>query len=118
MSDTDISIFPLQVEGLGQFLFRRRRMRLDIACNVERARLTEGVRLDPFTYNFVNAIAELKVLLVEAPDGSGMQPDELDELDTFDDEAYAKVIKVWSALDDKEQTFRKGTSASKQEGRA
>lgn len=111
MSESDLNVFPLPIEGMGQFIFRRRRLGLDIKISVERARMSEGVALDPYTATFVNAIAELKHLLVEAPEGCDIQPGELDDLDTFDDEMHGRVLKVWSALVDKEQTFRKRTRA-------
>lgn len=116
MSEQELNIFAADVEGIGQFWFRRRRLGLDMKISVERARLSEGVALDPLTSVFFVAIADLKVLLVEAPAGCDIQPGKLDELDTFDDSVYGRVLKVWEALTEKEATFRKGSPAGGQSG--
>jgi len=111
MSDQNINVVAVPVEGLGQFLFKRRAMRQEMAIRVEQARLTEGVSLDEFTELYFEAFATLKVLLVEAPEASGLASHELDGLDPFDDDSYAKVLKVWRALRQKEETFRRARKA-------
>ena len=95
--------FTVSVDGVGDFTFLRRTIRLNIAISVEQSRLGEGVDLDADLTIFIAAVAALKVLTVEAPKGW-----DLDKLDTFDEESYDKIISVWGVLRDKENTFRKG----------
>jgi hypothetical protein len=104
MSETESSQFVEPVEGIGTFTFARRNMRLEIKSAVERKRLSEGEELDGFTALFVEAVADLKVLIVEGPDG--WSPSQIDDMNPFDDATYGRVLKVWSALRGKEETFR------------
>jgi hypothetical protein len=105
MSESTSNVFVETVDGVGQFTFRRRTMRLEFATQAERARLSEGAPVTPYMAMFIEAFADLKVMLVDPPDGWG--PEALDELDPFDDAVYGRVLKVWSALRGKEETFRK-----------
>lgn len=110
--------FVITVEGIGAFTFSKRTLRSGFAISAEYARLTEGEPLDALTRHFAEAVAALKVLTVDAPDG--WAPAALDDLSPFDDEAYANLLKVWGALSDKEETFRrpgaKGKSGGEDEG--
>lgn len=113
MSETTAPLV-VPVEGIGTFVFSPRRLRQEIAINVEFARLSEAVTLDGFTSMFVRAVAELKVLTLEAPDG--WQPAQLDDLDAYDDATYGRLLKVWHALTDKEESFRRDRKASQTSG--
>lgn len=95
--------YPVTVEGVGEFLFARRNMRNNIAIGVETQRLSEGVELDDWLGIFVTAMSTLKVLTISAPPKWN-----LDELDPFEVESYSRVIKVWEALRQKEEGFRRG----------
>ncbi|MFD3263214.1 hypothetical protein [Phenylobacterium ferrooxidans] len=110
--------FVITVEGIGAFTFSKRTLRSGFAISAEYARLTEGEPLDALTGRFAEAVATLKILTVAAPDG--WAPSDLDDLSPFDDEAYANLVKVWSALSEKEETFRrpgaKGKSSGEGEG--
>ena len=99
--------FTLPVEGIGEFTFRRRTIRLNIAIGVEQTRLSEGVTLDKDFALFVEAVATLKVLTSEAP-----KDWDVDAMDVFDDDSYAHVMEVWSALREKEATFLKRPPAA------
>lgn len=109
--------FVLPVDGLGTFTFAKRNFRDEIACSVEYARLTEGEAaiLDEGTLLYCSALSDLKVLTVTAPDG--WKADQLDDLDPFDENDYARVLKVWGALRDKEKTFRRGAGQGGEAGR-
>jgi hypothetical protein len=114
MRESKTTDFVADVEGVGQFVFGRRGMRDEIRCSVELRRLTEGVPVDGETLVFLRAIADLRVMTVAAP--PGWNPEELDDLDPFEDTAYANVLKCWEALRDKEETFRVARKAEPQGG--
>jgi hypothetical protein len=101
----DVDVFVETVKGVGDFTFRRRNMRWELKTRVEFRRLSEGEQLDEMTTLFIEAIADLKVLIVSGP--AGWTPQGLDDMDPFDDATIGKVLKVWSALRGKEETFRK-----------
>jgi hypothetical protein len=98
--------FTVTVDGLGEFVFARRNMRRNIAIGVETSRLNEGVDVGEFLEVFIAATATLKCLTVSAPDGW-----DIDEMDPFEADSYSKVMSAWSALRDKEESFRKGAEA-------
>lgn len=103
--------FVITVEGIGAFTFSKRTLRSGFAIAAEYARLTEGEPLDALIGRFAEAVATLKVLMVDAPAGWG--PADLDDLSPFDDATYANLLKVWGALSDKEETFRRPGAKSK-----
>lgn len=111
MSESETNVFVETVEGIGQFTFRQRNMRLEIQAKVERQRLSEGVALegDAFLAMFIEAIADLKIMIVDGP--PGWKPADLDELDPFDDESYTRTLTIWGALRGKEETFRRARKA-------
>lgn len=97
-SSTD---FLVPVEGVGDFVFGRRKMADHLKINVEYARITEGVTPTPWLDTVASWIATLRVLAVRLPEGF-----DLDELDPLDEETYAKLLKINSALRAKEDSFR------------
>lgn len=106
MSESNLNVEVTQVEDIGQFTFLKRNMFVEIKTKVERARLSEGVELDPFLAMFTEALADLRVMLVDPP--KGWAPADLFALDPFDDASYERVLKVWSAIRGKEESFRSG----------
>lgn len=107
-SNTD---FTVPVEGVGTFVFGRRKMADHIKVNVEYARMTEGVEPTPWLDMVATWLSVLKVLTVRAPEGFVV-----DELDPLDDETYGKLLKVHAALRAKEDSFRLGSKASGEGG--
>lgn len=96
--------FVVPVDGIGTFTFAKKTMRDQIAIEVEYSRLTEGIEtVTNFLWNLASSVSVLKVLTVTAPDGWN-----LDALDPEEPESYDKLMKVWSALRDKQASFRKG----------
>lgn len=104
--------FPVDVEGVGTFVFGRRRMADEIRIHVEYSRLTEAVAPTPWLDSVATWLATLRVMMVRAPDGFV-----LDELDPLDDETYEKLLKTHAALVAKEASFRRGPAAKGEAGR-
>lgn len=103
--------FQIPVDGIGTFTFARRRMRDEMAIAAEFSRLTEGVETPtPYLASVAGWISTIKVLTVEAPEGWDM-----DSMDPLDEDTYAKLVKVHTALREKEASFRGG---AKQDGEA
>lgn len=97
--------FQATVDGIGTFTFAKRRMRDELAIASEFSRLTEGVEM-PTTYlsSVAGWISTLKVLTVRAPDDW-----DIDEMDPLDPDTYEKLVKVHTALREKEGSFRSGS---------
>lgn len=93
--------FDVPVEGIGIFRFAKRTMRDEIKIQVEYARLIEGVTPTEWLALVCGWIASLRTLTVQAPDGW-----DIDEMDPLEDETYARLQKVHSALVAKERSFR------------
>lgn len=108
--------FILPVDGLGTFTFAKRNFRDEIAIAVEFGRLSEGESetLGDNLRMFCSAMADLKVLTVDGPER--WRPAQLDDLDPFDPQDYADMLKVWGALRDKEKTFRRGAGQGGEAG--
>lgn len=98
-TDTLRTVF---VEGEGQFVFHVRRMKFQIPIEVEYSRLTQGIPITTeFLARMAGAMADLKVLTAESPDGWS-----LDDMDAWDGDAFDRIMKVWDALRDDEARFR------------
>lgn len=95
------SDFPVQVEGIGTFIFGYRKLQDELRIQVEYARITESVPATVWLFNLATYISALRVLLVKAPDGW-----DLDELDPLDEETFIQIERVFSALRAKEDSFR------------
>lgn len=107
--------FQVEVEGIGTFTFARRAMRDHIKIAVEFSKLTDGVETPSRNLEFIaDIIATLRVLTVEAPDGWDM---DLDKLDPLDDDTFPRILKVFTALREKELSFRQDKDGGKQKNR-
>lgn len=107
-SNPKASDFPLDVEGVGHFIFATRDMRTEMRIAAEYSRLTEGVDTPTtFLAQMATWMSVLKVLTVEGPAGWNV-----DALDPLDQDTYDKIIKVYAALRAKEQSFRGGAPAA------
>lgn len=106
MHSASATDFYIEVEPHGTFTFARRTMRDELRILAEVSRLTEGLE-NPTNQLSVLAgwIAPLKVLTVKAPDGW-----DIDTMDPLDPAVYEKLIKVYGALRDKEDSFRPGAA--------
>jgi hypothetical protein len=95
--------YPLSVEKIGDFRFRKRKVPDQIRIQADAVRLMGGVSDDPDLTDFAMAWSTLKTLAVAMPEGFDM--DEMDPLDSADTD---RVWAVWRALRVEEAKFRKG----------
>lgn len=102
--DASGSDFYVDVEGIGKFSFARRAMRDVYRIRGLYGSLTDGFYDEVGNFADLSALgyATIKVLVVSQPDGFDI--DKLDPL--LDDDCDAKVMKVFSALREKELSFR------------
>lgn len=94
--------FTVPVEGVGTFTFARRTMRDEIKIQVEYARILDGVTPTAWLEAVGGWLSVLRVLTVRAPEGW-----DLDALDPLEADDYAKLNRVYSALVEKERSFRR-----------
>lgn len=103
------------VEGIGTFTFAMRTIGNQFKIESEYCRLTEGISdVTIFLGNLAESVSDLSVLVVSGPKGWASREDILAK-DAFVPETYAEIRKVWSALRDKEASFR-GLTPKPQEG--
>ncbi|QNJ57326.1 hypothetical protein Dolphis_19 [Pseudomonas phage Dolphis] len=102
--------FTVDVEGVGSFTFARRTMRDEIKIQRVFASIIDGVEPTAWLAQVGGWISDLNVLTVTAPDGW-----DIDGMDPLDDDTYAQMAKVHTALRDKERSFR-SKPASNSEG--
>lgn len=108
------SDFPIDVEGVGTFLFGRRTMADEIKIHVEYARLTEAVQPTPWLDQVATWLSTLKVMTVRFPDGF-----DIEALDPLEDDTYQKLMRIHAAFIAKESSFRRGSGkASEASGEA
>jgi hypothetical protein len=93
--------FNVSVDGIGAFVFARRKMADEIKIQVEYSRLIEGVEPTYWLSTVAGWIAAFKVLTVVAPENW-----DIDEMDPTDDVTYANMNAVHKALCAKEGSFR------------
>lgn len=95
--------YQLKVEGLGDFVVSKRRMRDEFAIAAEYSRLTEGVPTPTdFLHFYARAFATIKTLVVQAPSGWNVE-----ELDPNEESSYAQMIAVFDAIRAREDDFRR-----------
>jgi hypothetical protein len=98
--------YPLDVEDIGRFVFRKRRVPDQVKIEAAAHRMTDGPIDDVDLQNVCIAYQTLKHLTVESPEGW-----DLEDIDPLDAEDTAKMWKVWGALREQEGRFRKGAGA-------
>jgi hypothetical protein len=96
--------FPVEVEGMGRFIFARKTMRDVYAIRGEYAAVTSNNFTEEGGFADIGALAfiTLNRLMVSAPsdfDLAGLDP-------VTDDDAEPKIVKVFLALREKELSFR------------
>jgi hypothetical protein len=95
---------PVDVEGVGRFVFRKRRVPDQVKIQVEYQEAKgEAQMLPEWMWDALNAWCALKVLTVQAPPGW-----DLDEIDPSDGEQTGRLVAVWEALREAEKRFRAG----------
>lgn len=109
--EPSVKDFTVQVKGVGNFVFARRSLADEISIQVEYSRITQGVPSPTLAlFTLALAMATIRVLMVECPDGWDM-----DALDPLDDDEFEQIERVFTALRAKEDTFRKRPRAGSQE---
>lgn len=107
------SDFTVPVEGVGEFVFGRRKMADHMKIEVEYARITEGVMPTPWLDKLATWQATIRILAVRVPDTFNME-----EMDPLEEKTYADLSKVFFALREKEDSFRRGPQVQGQAGGA
>lgn len=105
--------FSVDVEGVGRFVFGRRRMADEMKIHVEYARLTEAVEPTPWLDSVATWLSTLKIMTVVAPPEFAIE-----DMDPLDDETYKKLGRVYSALAEKEGSFRRDKNQASEAGGA
>lgn len=101
--------FRVPVEGVGDFVFGKRTMSDEIAIQVDFARMIQGVEPTNWLVVVCGALSDLRALTVSMPDSW-----DLETLDPLDEDAYSNLVKVHSALREKEQSFRRAKREANQ----
>lgn len=94
--------FIVDVKGEGRFTFARRTMADEIEIQREYARHAGGVEPTVWLATLAEYLSTLAVLTVEAPDSW-----DVDAMDPLDDETYKRLGRVFAALRERENTFRR-----------
>lgn len=103
------SDFTVDVEGVGRFTFARRTMRDELAIQREYSDILQGVIPTDWLATVGGWMSTLRVLTVHAPTDWV-----LDDLDPTDTATYEKMVRVHSALVEKERSFRCGSEPAGQ----
>ena len=99
--ESQVSDFDVQVEGVGRFVFARRTLADELEVQREYARIIDGVTPTDWLSTMAGWLSVLRTITVRAPAGW-----DLETLDPLDEGTYAKIHKVYTALRDKERSFR------------
>jgi hypothetical protein len=97
--------FPVEVDGIGSFIFKARTLRSQFLIEAEASRVMGGPCADEALRQGAIQLATLLVLTVEAPQGW-----DLEALDPLIPEDIAKVFTVHRRLREVEAGFRPGSS--------
>jgi len=98
--NTKSDTFSVTVPEIGDFVFKRRNMRVGFAIMCEEARLlgADAAPVDETTRICVRAYASLKVQTVEAPEGWNLD----------DTVSYRRLVEVWTTLRTAEDAAKGG----------
>lgn len=97
------------VEGVGRFRFGRRMLADELQIQRKYAEYVGGVEPTAWLAMLGEYLSTLIVLTVEAPEGW-----DIDNMDPLDNETYAKLARVFTALREREERFRSGATAQGQ----
>jgi len=102
MSATDRT-YPVSVDGVGDFIFRRRIMRDQFRIHADTMRILGGPVSDAMLWNSAAAMATIGVLMVSGPTRDW----NVETLDPLDADDVATLYKVHGRLLGEEETFRR-----------
>ncbi|EAM1616323.1 hypothetical protein EU642_22060 [Salmonella enterica] len=94
------------LEGIGRFRFARRKMADEMQIQRLFAEYTGGVEPTAWLLTLGEYLSTLRVLTVQAPDGW-----DIDDMDPLDPETYSQIGRVFVALREREETFRRKPGA-------
>lgn len=106
MSTTDRT-YPVSVDGVGDFRFRRRVMRDQFRIHADAMRILGGPVSDPMLWNSAAAMATVGVLMVSGPTKDW----NVEDLDPLDPEDVATLYKVHGRLLEEEEKFRRAAKS-------
>lgn len=102
--------FDVTVEGVGNFVFASRTLGDEIAIQREYANIIGGVESPTdWLVTMAGWLSVLRTITVRAPEGW-----DLESMDPLASETYEKLYKTYTALREKEDSFRQGVGASGQ----
>lgn len=102
--------FPVDVEGIGRFMFAKRTIRREFAILSIHSDLVGGTATpSPMLDDFASAFATIKGLLVQGPDGW-----DIESLDPLDDDTWTQISRIQGALRAREVAFRQGPNPAVQ----
>lgn len=96
------SDYIVDIPEEGRFIFARRSLADEMTIQREYARHAGGVQPTVWLSTLAEYLSTLSVLTVEAPDSW-----DIDEMDPLDDETYKRLGRVFAALRERENTFRR-----------
>ena len=100
--------YPVEVEGVGNFVFRRRTYADRAKVANRTLAILGGVPEHPYLLDEASKIAELELLIVEAPSGW-----DIATLDPLDDEDVAQMARVHGRFAEEETRFRGAFKAAR-----
>ena len=106
--------YYFDVKDIGRFRAARRTMAIEVEIQREYASMAGGVEPTAWLITLAEYLSTLRVLVVDAPEGWDME-----NMDPLDDETYQQLGQVFSALREREETFRRKPGApGKESGQA
>lgn len=95
--------YPVEVEGVGTFIFGRRTLKDELRIQAEYSRITEGVDTPTLMlYTLGIAIATIRILMVQGPVDF-----DLDALDPVEEDTFTQLQAIYEGVKAKEYSFRK-----------
>lgn len=105
--------YYIDVPDIGRFRCARRTMMIEVEVQREYASMAGGVEPTAWLVTIAEYLSTLRVLIVDAPEGWDM-----DDMDPLDDETYQQLGRVFAALREREETFRRKSGKAGQENGA
>lgn len=97
-----VNDYYIDVPDIGRFRCARRTMRDEVDVQREYASMAGGVEPTAWLITIAEYLSTLRVLLVDAPEGWDME-----NMDPLDDETYEQLGRVFAALREREESFRR-----------
>ena len=102
------STFPVDVEDVGAFVFKRRTLDAQFKIEALATRMLGGETASDTLYRMAVTFATVSHLTVTAPEGWSVE-----DVDPLDNEQMDRVQKVFGRLRAAEETFRAGSKAQR-----